>query len=87
MQYFLGFEDYTAKELFYASMMVHFRKHFSNEDIRSINELVVQRCTVILLEALAQATDYDQEGRDSGGGGAQMELDVLIKHSDFGPSV
>jgi IS5 family transposase len=43
MQFFLGFAGYTAKAPFDASMMVHFRKRFSDEDLRRINELVVQR--------------------------------------------
>ncbi|QPN67090.1 IS5 family transposase [Synechococcus sp. CBW1006] len=84
IQFFLGFAGYTAKAPFDASMMVHFRKRFSDEDLRLINELVVQRGKEILLEALAQAADDDDhDDRDSSGGGAQLELDALIKPADW----
>ncbi len=60
MQYFLRFAGYTVKAPFNASMMVLFRKHFSKEDLRRIDELVVQRGKEILLEVLAQTADDDQ---------------------------
>jgi transposase, IS5 family len=63
---------------------VHFRKRFSDEDLRSINELVVQCGKAMLLEALAQkADDNDQESNQSGGGGEQLLLDELIKPADW----
>ncbi len=40
MQFFLGFAAYSSKAPFDPSMMVHFRKRFSDEDLRWINELV-----------------------------------------------
>jgi len=43
MQFFLGFSGYSSKVPFDPSMMVHFRKRFSDEDLRHINELVVHR--------------------------------------------
>jgi IS5 family transposase len=51
MQFFLGVAGYTAETPFDASMIVHFRKRFSNEDLRRINVLVVQRGKEMLLDA------------------------------------
>lgn len=38
LQYFIGFESYTAKEPFDSSLMVHFRKRITSEMINDINE-------------------------------------------------
>lgn len=43
MQFLLGFAGCSSKAPFDPSMMVHFRKRFSDEDLRWINELVVER--------------------------------------------
>jgi len=59
-QYFLGFAAYVAKAPFDPSMMVHFRKRFSDDDIRRINELVVQRGKDMLLKALAERSDDNE---------------------------
>ena len=58
MQFFLGFSAYSSKVPFDPSMMVHFRKRVLDEDLRHINELVVQRGKEMLIEAAAaQAHD------------------------------
>ena len=41
MQYFLGFACYSSKAPFDPSMMVHFRKRFSQEDLNQPGELVI----------------------------------------------
>lgn len=84
MQFFLGFAGYTSKSPFDPSMMVHFRKRLSDEDLRRINELVVQRGKQMLLEALEQGSaDDDQDGGASDGCGEQLALDELIKPADW----
>ena len=84
MQFFLGFEGYTSKKPFDPSMMVHFRKRLTDDDLRRINELVVQRGKQMLLEELEQrSTDEDQDGGSPVDGGEQLALDELIKPSDW----
>ena len=82
MQFFLGFSGYSSKVPFDSSMMVHFRKRFSDEDLRHINELVVQRGKEMLIEAAAAQTDDDSSGDDKDEGD-QLSLDSLIKPSDW----
>lgn len=43
MQYFLGIHGFQAEPLFDISMMVHFRKRFTVEDIAAINEELYRR--------------------------------------------
>jgi len=43
MQYFLGLKEFQTKPLFDISMMVHFRKRFSKEDMDRINEELFRR--------------------------------------------
>jgi len=65
-------------------MMVHFRKRFSDKDLRRINEIVVQRGKAMLLEAVAsQQDDYDGSGGDDSGNCDQLTLDSLIKPVDW----
>ncbi|MEA5413811.1 transposase, partial [Synechococcus sp. BA-132 BA5] len=82
MQFFLGFSGYSSKVPFDSSMMVHFRKRFSDEDLRHINELVVQRGKEMLIEAAAAQTDDDSSGDDKDEGD-QLSLDSLIKPADW----
>jgi hypothetical protein len=42
LQYFMGYEKFTNKKPFDPSMMVHFRKRFKQEDLNTINELIVK---------------------------------------------
>ncbi|MEA5417198.1 transposase, partial [Synechococcus sp. BA-132 BA5] len=82
MQFFLGFSGYSSKVPFDSSMMVHFRKRFSDEDLRHINELVVQRGKEMLIEAAAAQTHDDSSGDDKDEGD-QLSLDSLIKPADW----
>ena len=59
-------------------MMDHFRKRFSDEDLRQINELVVQRGKEMLIEAAATQSHDDSSGDDKDDGD-QLSLDSLIK--------
>ena len=42
LQYFLGLSEYSDKESFEASMMVHFRKRLNLETVGRINERIVK---------------------------------------------
>jgi hypothetical protein len=65
-------------------MMVHFRKRLTDDDLRRINELVVQRGKQMLLEELEQrSADDDQDGGSPVDGGEQLGLGELIKPSDW----
>ena len=65
-------------------MMVHFRKRLTDDYLRRINELVVQRGKQMLLEELEQrSTDEDQDGGTPGDAGEQLALDELIKPPDW----
>jgi len=40
LQYFIGYKEFTHKQPFDPSMMVHFRKRFTPEMLKEINELI-----------------------------------------------
>ena len=84
MQFFLGFYGYSSKVPFDPSMMVHFRKRFSDEDLRHINELVVQRGKEMLIEAAApQSHDDGDPSGDDKDDSDQLSLDCLNKPADW----
>jgi hypothetical protein len=65
-------------------MMVHFLKRFSDDDIRRINELVVQRGKDMLLKALAERSDDNEsDGGQPDDRCDQLAIDELIKPSDW----
>jgi hypothetical protein len=53
MQYFLGFAGYSSNPPFDPSIMVHFRKRFSEEDLLRINELIAECGKVMVIEAVS----------------------------------
>ena len=83
MQFFLGFAGYSSKGPFDPSMMVHFRKRFSGEDLKRINELIVERGKVMMMEAVSP--HHDDEGSDDPGAGPgnQITLDDFVKPADW----
>lgn len=56
----LGFSGYVAKAPFDPSMMLHYRERFSDDEIRRINELVMQRGKDMMLKALAELSDDNE---------------------------
>jgi hypothetical protein len=83
MQFFLGFAGYSSKPPFDPSMMVHFRKRFSEKDLNRINELIAERGKAMVLEAVAslpEAEDSDDPDDDAGN---QLSLDDLVKPADW----
>ncbi len=65
MQFFLGFGGYSSNAPFDPSMMVHFRKRFSEDDLMRINELIAERGKAMVIEAMASPRD-DDESDDPG---------------------
>lgn len=63
--------------------MVHFRKRFSDEDLRRINELVVQRGKEMLIESIKNQVDDDDSDQQGPNAGDQLSLDDLVKPADW----
>ena len=56
-QFFLGFAGYSSKTPFDPSMMVHFRKRFSEQELNRINEFIAERGKAMVMEAVASFPD------------------------------
>ena len=82
MQFFLGFAGYSSKAPFDPSMMVHFRKRFTEEDLNRINELIAERGKALVLEAVASLPDDDSDDSDAGLC-EQISLDDFVKPADW----
>ena len=78
MQFSLGYAGYSSKVAFDSSMMAHFHKQISDEELKDINELMAQRGEKTLTEAFVSHSHGDSI-RDDKGGGIQLSLDSLIK--------
>ena len=61
VQFFLGFAGYSSKAPCDPSMMVHFRKRFSVEDLNRINELIAERGKALLHEVVASPLDSSDD--------------------------
>ena len=83
MQFFLGFAGYSSKAPFDPSMMVHFRKRFSEKDLIRINELIAERGKAMVIDAVSSLpNDEDSDGLDADAGN-QLSLDDLVKPADW----
>lgn len=83
MQFFLGFAGYSSKTPFDPSMMVHFRKRFSEVELNRINELIAARGKAMVMEAVDSLPDYDEPDDPDAGSGKQISLDDLVKPADW----
>ena len=83
MQFFLGFAGYSSKTPFDPSMMVHFRKRFSEVELNRINELIAARGKAMVMEAVASLPDNDESDDPDAGSGKQISLDDLVKPADW----
>ena len=84
IQYFLGFAGYSNKTPFDPSMMVHFRKRFSEEDLRRINELIAERGKAMVMAAVESRSDDDEpDDPDPADAGHQLSLDDFVKPVDW----
>lgn len=61
-------------------MIVHFRKHFSHEELNRINEVIAERCNAMLINAVTSIPDADDTDEDSGN---QLSLDDFVKPADW----
>jgi transposase, IS5 family len=83
MQFFLGFAGYSSKAPFDPSMMVHFRKRFSEEDLKRINELIVERGKAMVMEAVSRNPEDEGSDDPGAGPGNQITLDDFVKPADW----
>jgi len=83
LQYFLGFAGYSSKAPFDPSMMVHFRKRFSQEELNRINELIAERGKALVKEAMASVRDEDESNDSDDDAGNQLPLDDFVKPADW----
>ena len=83
MQFLLGFHGYSSKPPFDPSMMVHFRKRFSEEELKRINELIAERGKAMVIEAVASLSGDDDSGGPDDDAGNQLTLDELMKPADW----
>ena len=81
VQFFLGFAGYSSKAPFDPSMMVHFHKRFSEEDLNRINELIAERGKALVHKVVASlldgSDDPDAESLE------QILLDDFVKPADW----
>lgn len=83
MQFFLGFAGYSSKIPFDPSMMVHFRKRFSQEDLKRINELIAERGKAMVIEAVMARKDDNDPDDPGANAGDQLSLEDLVKPADW----
>ena len=72
MQFFLGFAGYSSKASFDPSMMVHFRRRFSEEDVTRINDLIAERGKAMVMEAVAARQDDGDPDDPDASAGSQL---------------
>ena len=64
-------------------MMVHFRRRFSEEDLKRINELIVERGKAMVMEAVSTHSDDGGSDDSSADGGTQISIDDFMKPADW----
>ena len=69
--------------LAFGSLYIKQRLGLTDEDLRHINELVVQRGKEMLIEAAASQSHDGDSGGDDQDDGDQLSLDSLIKPTDW----
>ena len=65
------------------SMMVYFRKRFSEIELNRINELIAARGKAMVMEAVASLPDNDESDDPDAGSCKQISLDDLVKPADW----
>jgi IS5 family transposase len=83
LQFFLGFAGYSSKVPFDPSMMVHFRKRFSVEDLKRISELIAERGKAMVIETVSSLADDDDSDAPGADAGTQLSLDDFVKSADW----
>lgn len=80
-QYFVGLKEFRTEPLFDSSMMVHFRKRFSAEAIKQINEAIYDRAHPQKKEPPAGGNDQPPSG--GSGNKGTMILDATVAPADI----
>jgi hypothetical protein len=83
MQFFLGFAGYSSKAPFDPSMMVRFRKRFSEEDLNRINELIAERGKAMVMDSVSSFPNDDDSVDPDADAGQQLLFDELVKPTDW----
>lgn len=83
MQFFLGFAGFSSNAPFDPSAMVHFRKRFSEEDLKRINELIVERGKAMVIEAMSSLNDDDDTDAPGADAETQISIDDFVKPADW----
>ena len=63
--------------------MVHFRKRFSEEDLKRICELIAERGKAMVIEAVSSLPDDDDSDAPGADAGTQISLDDFVKPADW----
>ena len=63
--------------------MVHFRKRFSEEDLKRINELIAERGKAMVIEAVSSLQDDDSSDDPGADAGTQISIDDFVKPADW----
>jgi len=79
----LGFAGYSSKAPFDPSMMVHFRKRFSQEELNRMNELIAERGKAMLIDAVSSVPDAEDSDDSDDDSGNQLSLDDFVKPADW----
>ena len=66
LQYFLGFAQYSNETPFHHSMMTHFRKRFSKENLAQINDMIVEDAINEESELAEESFDDDDKPSNNG---------------------
>jgi len=79
LQYFIGMNEYSNKEPFEASMMVHFRKRLSSETMSEINEMITGVKREEKSDDKNNSDDEDPEPKNNG----KLLVDASCAPSDI----
>lgn len=60
------------------SMMIHFRKRFTEEDRKRINAMIAERGKVTIMEALSPLQDDDDPDDPGADAGKQLSIDDFV---------
>jgi transposase, IS5 family len=80
-QYFVGLKEFRTEPLFDSSMMVHFRKRFSTEAIKQINESIYDRAHPRKKEPPTGGNEQPPSGENGNKG--TMILDATVAPADI----
>ncbi|NBO66446.1 MAG: transposase [Acidobacteria bacterium] len=83
MQFFVGFVGYSSKVPFDLSMMVDLCKRFSEDALKSNNELMAEFGQVLVMETVATFSDDDDPGAPGADAGNQLSLGDLVIPADW----